>query len=54
MKYIFSFIDDISRFTWIYFLKNKSLVFENFKEFRAIDENLCGHPIKCLRLENGG
>jgi hypothetical protein len=38
VKYILTFIDDLSRFTWIYFLKNKSHVFEKFKEFRALDE----------------
>jgi hypothetical protein len=36
------------------FLKNKNLVFEKFKEFRAFVENQCGQPIKFLRLENGG
>ena len=31
-----SFIDDFSRKTWIYFLKNKDEVFNNFKEFKAL------------------
>jgi hypothetical protein len=53
-KYILTFIDDLSRFTWVYFLKNKSHVFEKFKEFRALDEKQCGQPIKCLRYDNGG
>jgi hypothetical protein len=29
--YYVSFIDDYSRFTWVYFLKEKSKVFETFK-----------------------
>ena len=50
---ILTFIDDFSRFSYVYFLKNKSHVFEKFKEFRALDEKQCGQPIKCLRSENG-
>jgi hypothetical protein len=37
--YYVSFIDDFSRNTWIYFLRNKSEVFERFKEFKALVEN---------------
>jgi hypothetical protein len=32
-KYYVSFIDDFSKFTWIYLLKYKSEVFEKFREF---------------------
>ena len=38
--YYVSFIDDSSRKTWIYFLKGKDEVFEKFKEFKALFENL--------------
>ena len=38
-EYYVTFIDDYSRNTWIYFLKNKSGVFEKFKEFKALIEN---------------
>ena len=37
--YYVSFIDDFSRKTWIYFLKNKDEVFNKFKEFKALSEN---------------
>ena len=37
--YYVLFIDDFSRKTWIYFLKNKDEVFNKFKEFRALIEN---------------
>ena len=39
-SYYASFIDDYSRKTWIYFLKKKVEVFERFKEFKALVENL--------------
>ena len=37
--YYVSFIDDISRKTWIYFPRNKLEVFEKFKEFKSHVEN---------------
>ena len=53
-KYILTFIDDFSIFIWVYFLKNKSQVFEIFKEFRELEDKQCGQPIKCLISNNGG
>ena len=54
-KYILTFIDDFSRFTRVYFFKNKSHVFEKFKKFKAFVEKQCDRPIKlCLRSDNGG
>jgi hypothetical protein len=41
-RYILTFIDNFSCFTWVYFLKNKNLVFEKFKEFRAFAEKHYG------------
>ena len=37
--YYVSFIDDFSRKTWVYFMKNKDEVFNKFKEFKALIEN---------------
>ena len=51
---IITFIDDFSRKTWIYFLKAKNEVFEKFKEFKALIENLSDKKIKTLRSDNGG
>jgi hypothetical protein len=51
--YYVSFIDDLSRNTWIYFLKNKSEVFDRFKEFKALIENQTKKRIKVLRIDNG-
>jgi transposase InsO family protein len=52
--YYVSFIDDFSRKTWIYFLKNKYEVFIKFKEFKSLVENLSERKIKVLRSDNGG
>ena len=30
------------------------IFFKIFKDFMELDENKCGSPIKCLRLDNGG
>jgi hypothetical protein len=38
MKYYVSFIDDFSKFTWIYLIKFKSEVFQKFQEFQAFVE----------------
>ena len=52
-KYYITFIDDYSRKTWIYFLKAKNEVFEKFKEFKALIENLSDKRIKAIRSDNG-
>ena len=45
---------DHSRKTWIYFLKTKYEVFDRFREFKALVENLTGKKIKILCSNNGG
>jgi transposase len=52
--YYVSFIDEFSRNTWIYFLRNKSKVFYRFKEFKALVENQTEKIIKVLRMNNDG
>ena len=52
--YYVTFIDDFSRNTWLYFLKNKLEVFNKFKEFKALMENQIEKKIKVLRTNNGG
>jgi transposase InsO family protein len=51
--YYVSFIDDFSRNTRIYFLRQKSEVFDRFKEFKALVENQTAKRIKVLRTGNG-
>jgi transposase InsO family protein len=52
--YYVSFIDDFSHKNWIYFLKDKHEVFNKFKEFEALVENVSEKKINILRSDNGG
>lgn len=38
-QYMMTFIDDYSRYVWVYFLKHKDEVFPTFKKFKALVEN---------------
>ena len=53
-RYFVTFIDDKSRYTAIYFMKQKNEVFEKYKEFEAMVENVTGKKIRALRSDNGG
>ena len=53
-RYYITFIDDSSRKVWVYFLKNKSNVFETFKKWKAMVKIEASLKVKCLRLDNGG
>ncbi|KAE8683276.1 TMV resistance protein N-like [Hibiscus syriacus] len=50
-NYFLLFIDDFSRKTWVYFLKQKSEVFEVFKKFKAAVERESGRKIKAMRSD---
>nr|GEV61326.1 copia-type polyprotein [Tanacetum cinerariifolium] len=52
--YFMLFIDDYSRKTWVYFLKEKSQAFEAFKTFKAMVEKEKGLKIKSMRSDRGG
>ena len=53
-KYYLVFVDDFTKFTWLYLLKFKSDVFTIFKYFQATVENMLDHKIKILRTDCGG
>jgi len=53
-SYFVIFIDDRSRYTWVYFIRRKSDIFEYFKEFRTMVEKQTGKCIKILRSDQGG
>ena len=52
--YVLTFIDDFSRYCWVYFLKHKSKVFDLFKGFKVLVEDQYGRKLKVLRFDNGG
>ena len=51
--YFMFIIDDYTRMTWLYFLKEKSKAFEKFKTYKSLVENETNLKIKCLRSYNG-
>jgi histone deacetylase 1/2 len=53
-KYYVSFIDDYSKFTWIYLLKHKSEVFQPFHEFQGLIERQFDRKIFALQPDWGG
>ncbi|KAH9670375.1 retrovirus-related pol polyprotein from transposon TNT 1-94-like protein [Citrus sinensis] len=54
MRYMVTFIDDFSRYVWVFFMKEKSDTFSKFKEFRESTEREVGKKFRCLRSDNGG
>ena len=53
-RYFLTFIDDLSRYGYIYFMKHKSETFEKFKEFQSEVENYRNKKIKFLWSDRGG
>ena len=53
-KYYVSFIDDYSKFTWIYLLKFKSEVFSVFQEFQKLVERQFDRKILAVQSDWGG
>jgi hypothetical protein len=53
-QYYITFIDDSSRKAWVYFLKNKTNIFDTFKKWKAMVETEMCLKLKCLRSNNGG
>jgi transposase InsO family protein len=54
VRFVLIFVDDFSHFTWIYFLRQKSEVFQHLKDFKALVETQSGEKIKFLRTDNAG
>lgn len=50
-EYFFIFIDDTTRYVWIYILKQ---VFEKFLEWKALLEKSTGRKLKALCTDSGG
>jgi len=52
--YYVSFIDDYSKFTWVYLLRHKSEVFQIFKEFQQLVERQFNCKILTMQTDWGG
>ena len=52
-SYYVIFVDDYTRFTWLFLLKHKNKVLSIFKHFKALVENQFSTYLNVLRTENG-
>ncbi|KAL8116714.1 hypothetical protein AgCh_023023 [Apium graveolens] len=53
-EYFVTFIDDYSRYGYVYLLHRKSECFDKFKEYKAKTEKRLNKSIKSLRSDRGG
>lgn len=53
-EYFLTFINNKTRYTWVYVLKRKSDVFTKFREWKVQLERLTGRKLKIFRTDNGG
>ena len=53
-EYLLTFIDDKTPYTWVYILKHKDQVLEQFLEWKAMAEKSTGQELKVFRTDNGG
>ena len=53
-EYFVTFIDDKTRYIWVYVIKKKSDVFKCFCEWKTEVEKSLGRSVKTLRTDNGG
>jgi hypothetical protein len=52
--YLFTLLDDHSKKLWVYFLKRKSNVFGQFKEWQALVQHQTALKLKALCSDHGG
>ena len=53
-KYLITFIDDCTRYYYVYLLKSKDEALENFIHYKNEVENQLGKKIKAIRSDRGG
>ena len=53
-RYFLTFIDDFSRYGYLYLIKEKSDALDKFKVFKLEDEKQIGKVIKIVRSDRGG
>ena len=52
--YFLLLVDDFSRFSWVFFLQQKSDAFRSFSQWFHLAQNESGHTLKNLRSDKGG
>ena len=52
--YYVTSIDDVTRKTWVYCIRQKYDVFSTFNKWKYLVENEIGKKLKCIRYDNGG
>ena len=53
-RYFITFIDDYSRYTYVYLMRTKDEAFDKFKQYKSEVENQKDRKIKMLRSDRGG
>ena len=53
-KFYITFINDYYRYTWIYFIRKKSEVYDVFKKLYTLIQTQFQKNIKKIRLDSGG
>ena len=53
-EYFVTFIDNKTRYTWVYLLKRNDQVFEQFLEWKALAKKCTGQELKVFKTDNGG
>ena len=53
-RWFVTFIDDFSRYVWVYTMRHKDEVLDIFLEWKKLIETQTGRKIKRLRSDNGG
>jgi hypothetical protein len=55
-RYFITFIDDLSRYAWVYFTdrKDAKTILEVFQKWQADAENKSGNKVSFLQTDEGG